>query len=163
MVMSVFAEIINGFECFCKCNILFSRFWVKNNSVVFWYLGMYVTKGSPDKSWQCWAEGLLDVLTPLSDCRHETVEKIMERRIFGGFVYVLDGFPQHVFVLRVFMCMTNITLFCLYFASLRLPRRGLPRPILTTTGYHACVYIPVTTPELSRSTNTRTSGYHTRY
>ena len=24
---------------------------------------------------------LLDVLTPLSDCRHETVEKIMERRI----------------------------------------------------------------------------------
>ena len=26
---------------------------------------------------------VLDVLTPLSDCRHETVEKIMERRISG--------------------------------------------------------------------------------
>ena len=34
----------------------------------------------------------------------------------------------------------------------RLPRQGLPSPILTTTGYHACVFIPVITPELSRST-----------
>ena len=34
----------------------------------------------------------------------------------------------------------------------RLPRQGLPRPILTTTGYHACVFIQVITPELSRST-----------
>ena len=95
----------------------------------------------------------MDVLTPLSDCRHETVEKIMERRIFGGFVYVLDGFPQHVFVLRV-LCARLISL---YFVSIlclsfRLPRRGLPCPILTTTGCHACVYIPVITPELSRST-----------
>ena len=54
-----------------------------------------------------------------------------------------------------FMCL----LISVYFVSLlsllslfRLPRRGLPRPILTTTGYHACVYIPVITPELSRST-----------
>ena len=37
-------------------------------------------------------------------------------------------------------------------SAFRLPRRGLPRPILTTTGYHACVYIPVITPELSCST-----------
>ena len=44
-----------------------------------------------------------------------------------------------------------------------LPRQGLPRPILTTTGYHACVFIPVITPELSRSTIPRTSGYHTRH
>ena len=88
---------------------------------------------------------------------------------FGGFVYVLDRFPQRDLGLWVFVCPTNNTLFCLYFLSLflclsfRLPRRGLSRPFLTTTGYHACVYIPVTTPELSRSTNTRTSGYHTRY
>ena len=40
-----------------------------------------------------------------------------------------------------------VSILCL---SFRLPRRGLPRPILTTTGYHACVYISVTTPELSR-------------
>ena len=29
------------------------------------------------------AGGLLDVLTSLSDCRHETVERIMKRRISG--------------------------------------------------------------------------------
>ena len=128
---------------------------------------------------------LFDVLTPLSDCRHETVEKITMgtenfAENFGGFVYVLDRFPQRDFGLWVFMCTTNVSLFCLFCDHLyctgyhaqgyhaltttaRLPRRGLPRPILATTGYHACVYIPVTTPELSRSTNTRTSGYHTRY
>ena len=77
---------------------------------------------------------------------------------FGGFVYVLDGFPQRDFVLWVFMCPNNISLFCVYFVSLlssllslfRLPRRGLPRPIYTARaitplpplhGYHACVYI----------------------
>ena len=107
------------------------------------------------------AGGLLDVLTPLSDCRHETVERIMERRIFGGFMYVLDEFPQLDFVLWAFICPINVTsillLFCLYFVasilclsslSFRLPRRGLPRLILTTTGYDACcVYIPAITPQ----------------
>ena len=43
MVMGVFAEIRNGFECFCKCNIFVFQVWVKKNSVVFWYLGMYVS------------------------------------------------------------------------------------------------------------------------
>ena len=33
---------------------------------------------------RCWCRGVLDVLTSLSDCRHETVERIMERRISGG-------------------------------------------------------------------------------
>ena len=62
---------------------------------------------------------------------------------FGGFVYVLDGFPQRDFVLWVFMCPNNISLFrvysvsilflflCLFFSLFRLPRRGLPRPIYT--------------------------------
>ena len=102
------------------------------------------------------AGGLWDVLTPLSDWRQESVEK-MERRIFGGFVYGLDGFPQRDFVLCVFMCPTNIILFCaysvsilcLYFSLFRLPRRGLPRPIYTARaitplpplhGYHACLF-----------------------
>ena len=39
------------------------------------------------------AEGLLDVLTPLSDCRQESVVKDGTEN-FGGFVYVLDGFLQ---------------------------------------------------------------------
>ena len=37
MVMGVFAEIRNGFECFCKCIIFVFQIWVKKNSVVFWY------------------------------------------------------------------------------------------------------------------------------
>ena len=90
---------------------------------------------------------------------------------FGGFVYVLDRFPQRDFGLWVFMCTTNVSLFCdhLYCTgyhaqgyhalttTARLPRRALPRPILTTTGYHACVYIPISTPELPRFK--QTSGY----
>ena len=43
MVMGVFAETRNGFECFYKCNIFVFQIWV-NNSVVFWCSGMYVTK-----------------------------------------------------------------------------------------------------------------------
>ena len=77
---------------------------------------------------------------------------------FGGFVYVLDGFPQRDFVLWVLMCPNNITLFfdsilplsCVYsLPLLRLPRQGLPRPIYIARaitpsplhGYHACVFI----------------------
>ena len=97
---------------------------------------------------------------------------------FGGFVYVLDGFPRRDFELWVFMYPINIILFlilfCVYFVSIsRLPRRGLPRPIYIAWaitplpplhGYHACVYLSrpprysslfyswVITPELSRST-----------
>ena len=74
------------------------------------------------------AGGLLDVLAPLSDCRHETVERIMERRLFGGFVNVLDGFPQRDFVLWIFMCPTNISLFRVYSVSL---------VSLLFSGYHA--------------------------
>ena len=35
MVMGVFAETWNGFECFCKCNIFVFQIGVKKNSVVF--------------------------------------------------------------------------------------------------------------------------------
>ena len=50
---------------------------------------------------------VLDVLTPLSDCRQEPAEK-MERRISGvSYVYVLDGFLQRDFLSWVFMCTIN--------------------------------------------------------
>ena len=128
---------------------------------------------------------LLDVLTPLSDCRQEIVEKIMERRISGVSCMCWIDFHNGIWGCG-FLCARLRTLyFCLYFVSLfpattprattphlyrtghhaftttaqlprlgisRVPRQGLPRPILTTTGYHACVFIPVITPELSRST-----------
>ena len=82
----------------------------------------------------------MDVLTPLSDCRQESVEK-MERRILGvSHLYWIWSsgttftayccFPgmalQRDFVLRVFVCSVNLK--SLY----RLPRRGLPRPTDTS-------------------------------
>ena len=91
---------------------------------------------------------------------------------FGGFVYLWDGSPQRDFVLWLFMCPNNITLFfdsiflplpCVFSVSLlRLPRQGLPRPIYiarTITpsplhGYHACVF----TSRLSR----HSSEFHFR-
>ena len=84
---------------------------------------------------------------------------------FGGFVYVLDGFPQHVFVLWVFMCPTNITLFCLYLFCVSFPattprattphpyHHGLPR-LCIHPGYHT---------RAITLHHTRTSGHHTRH
>ena len=76
---------------------------------------------------------------------------------FGGFVYVLDGFLQRDFLLWVFMCSINFSLFSV--SLFRLPRRGLPHPTALfygyhartdaskLTGYHVC---RVTTPDLPR-------------
>ena len=67
---------------------------------------------------------------------------------FGGFVFVLDRFPQQELGLWVFMCTFNIIPFC-RLSIFRLPRRGLPRPIYTARAttplpplhsYHAWVY-----------------------
>ena len=85
---------------------------------------------------------MLDVLTALSDCRYKTVEKIMERRISGVSYMCWIDFHNGIWGCGV-LCARLITLyFCLYFVSLS----GYH-----AEGYHACVYIPVTTPELSRS------------
>ena len=128
------------------------------------------------------AGGLLDVLTPLSDCRHETVEKIMERRISGLSCMCWMDFHDAILCCG-FLC---ARLMSLYFVSSTLCLSSLsftattPRAItphlyhtgyhaqgyhaLTTTvrlsrpcmhpGYHAIVYFYsfVITPELSRST-----------
>ena len=128
------------------------------------------------------------------DCRHEIVEKIMERTISGVSYMCWMDFHNAILCCG-FLCARLISFLfvaCLYYGYhakgydapsiphglprlyhhctaiktvyiSRLPRQGLPRPILATTGYHACVYIPVTTPELSRFTIPRTSGYHTRH
>ena len=82
---------------------------------------------------------------------------------FRGVCICVGWISTTRFVLWVFICPTNIILFHGYQAEgyhapsiyHRLPRRGLPRPIYTarvTTplpplhSYHACVYIPATTP-----------------
>ena len=101
---------------------------------------------------------LLDVLTPLSDCRQEPVEK-MARRISGvSYMYWMD-FYNEIFCCG-FLCARLISvsfsesLFRLARRGLprptaalfRLPRRGLPRP-----------YICVQANRLPRL-----QGYHTR-
>ena len=96
---------------------------------------------------------LLDVLTALSDCRHETVEKIMERRISGvSYMCWIDfhngiwGYGLTCTLLISFYFTANTpraTTPHLYITGYhaegyhapsiyhRLPRRGLPRPIYT--------------------------------
>ena len=68
---------------------------------------------------------------------------------FGEFVYVLDGFPQQRdFVLWVFMCPINISLFCVSFVPSSLFSGTTPRtttPHLDCTGYHARGYHAFTT------------------
>ena len=85
---------------------------------------------------------------------------------FGGFVYVLEGFPQREFVLWVFMCPIN---FSVSFSGSTTARATTPHRSLSgyhaegyhartyaikLTGYHVC---RVTTPELPRSK--QSSGY----
>ena len=87
---------------------------------------------------------------------------------FGGFVYVLDRFPQRDLGLWIFMCPTNITRVSFPATTPRAttPHRSFPgyhaegyhahTYAIKLTGYHVC---RVTTPELPRSK--RTSGYST--
>ena len=69
---------------------------------------------------------------------------------FGGFVCVLDGFPQPDFVLWVFMCPINFILFSGYHAE----------------GYHAPPLFPATTPRATTPHRSfagyHAEGYHTR-
>ena len=101
------------------------------------------------------AGGLLDVLTPLSDSRQESVEK-MERRISGVSYMCWMGFHNAILCCG-FLCARLISFYsvsifvsilCL-FSLFRLPRRGLPRPIYIARaitplpplhGYHACLF-----------------------
>ena len=108
---------------------------------------------------------MLDVLTPLSDCRQESVERW--NGDLGGFVYVLDRFPQRDFGLWV-LCARLISVCLLSWfsttARATTPHRSLSgyhaegyharTYAIKLTGYHVC---RVTTPELPRSK--QTSGY----
>ena len=101
------------------------------------------------------AGGLLDVLTALSDCRHETVEKIMERRIWGVSYMCWINFHNGIWGCG-FLCARIITLyfvsilsfFYLYFVSL-FPATT-PRAITSLPYHHGlsrlCIH----------------PGYHTR-
>ena len=97
------------------------------------------------------AGGLLDVLTPLSDCRRESVEK-MERRISG--VSYMCWIDFHNGILGFgFLCarLISVSLFLGLYHSEGYHARTYA---IKLTGYHVC---RVTTPELPRSK--QTSGY----
>ena len=85
---------------------------------------------------------MLDVLTPLSDCRQESVERW--NGDLGGFVDVLDRFPQRDFGLWVFMCPIH---FSVSFSG-SLPQRGLPRPT---------ALFPATTPRATTPVHMQSS------
>ena len=73
------------------------------------------------------------------DCRHEIVEKIMERTISGVSYMCWMDFHNAIlccgFLCARLMALYFVFLSCVCLLSFsRLPRRGLPRPILTTTG-----------------------------
>ena len=134
--------------------------------------------GLKQSGWQ-WAGLLVDTVVGRT---HSIIARLQTRirrkegsENFGGFLYVWDGFLQRDFVLWVFMCPNNITLF---FDSVFASTLGLlcvsstattPRattPHLYCKGYHAfttarlprlCIYIPATTPQF----RVPFLGYHT--
>ena len=121
------------------------------------------------------AGGLLDVLTPLSDCRQESVEK-MERIVSGGsYMYWMD-FHNGILCCG-FLCfqLISVSLFpattphaCLFSGyhaeGYHAPsiHHGLSRPGLTTTARlsRLCIYIPAITPQFSPIPGLSHPSYH---
>ena len=164
MVMDVFAEIRNGFECFCKCNIFVFQIWVNKEKLcsvlVFGNVCFnIVVRINHDNVASRGAVGRTHTIVRLQT----RIRRKDGKENFGGFEYVLDGFLQRDFVLWVFMCLVNfivsfylVSFFCVSFPAttprattphvslFRLPRRGLPRSIYTpglSRLYHHCTAI----------------------
>ena len=151
MVMGVFAEIRNGFDYFrkCKCFLDLSKETLCSILVFGNVRFNIVVRINHDKV----ASRELDVLTPLSDCRQESVEK-MEQRILGvSYLYRMDLYNGISCCGLLCAHLISVCLFRLPHRglprptdTLRLPRRGLPRPYR---------YIQANRPP-------RLQGYHTR-
>ena len=77
---------------------------------------------------------MLDVLTPLSHCRHESVEK-MERRILGVSYMCWMDFHNAILCCGL-LCARLICLFCVYFMSILCLFCGFS----LFSGYHAAGY-----------------------
>ena len=107
------------------------------------------------------AGGLLDVLTPLSDWRQESVEK-MERRISGVSYMCWMDFHNGILCCG-FLCARLISfsfVFCLVSFPATTPRATTPH--LYCTGYHAQGYHAfTTTARLPRLCIRIYPGYHT--
>ena len=89
MVMGVFAETRNGFECFYNCNIFcFPDLGKQFSTVVFWYSAMYVTKIiriNPDNVASRGAVGRTHIIVRFQAGNRR---KDHGTENFGGFVYV---------------------------------------------------------------------------
>ena len=123
---------------FTNATFFVFQIWV-NNSVVFWYSGMYVTKIiriNHDNVASRGAVGRTHIIV-----RFQTGNRRKDHGTenFVGFVYVLDRFPQRELRLWVFMCTINIIPFfpflSLVFISATTPRATTPH--LYRTGHHA--------------------------
>ena len=102
---------------FTNATFFVFQIWV-NNSVVFWYSGMYVTKIiriNHDNVASRGAVGRTHIIV-----RFQTGKRRKDNGTenFGGFVYVLDRFPQRDLGLWTIMYPINITLFLLLFLLL---------------------------------------------
>ena len=107
--------------------------------------------------------GMLDVLTPLSDCRQESVEK-MERRISAvSYMYWMDFYNG--ISCRGFVCawLISLSLFASLFVSpfcVSLFPSTTPHACLSFSGYHAkgyhapSIHHGLSRPGLSRFTTT---------
>ena len=99
---------------------------------------------------------MLDVLTALSDCRHETVEKITERRISGVSYMCWIDFHN-----GIWGCGLLCTLLISFYFTANTPRATTPH--LYITGYHAEGYhapsIPHGPPRLYHHCTAITSVY----
>ena len=91
-----------------------------------------------------WPLLMLDVLTPLSDCRQESVEK-MERRISGGLYMCWMDFHNEILCCG-FLCARLISFsFVFYLVSFPATTLRATTPHLYCTGYHAQGYHAFTT------------------
>ena len=127
MVMGVFAEIRNGFECFCKCSIFVFQIWVKKNSVpgsilVFGNVCFNIVRINHDN---VASRGAVGRTHTIADCRQESVEN-MERRISGvSYMYWMDFYNGILCCGLLCARLISVSLF-------RLPRRGLPCLLYTS-------------------------------
>ena len=81
----------------------------------------------------------MDVLTSLSDCRHETVEMIMERRISGVSYRCWMDFHNAILCCGFLCTLLTSFYFCFYFTATT-PRATTPHLYFTVyhaEGYHA--------------------------
>ena len=100
---------------------------------------------------------MLDVLTSLSDCGHETVGRIKERRISGVSYMCWMDFHN-----AILCCGFSCTFLLSFYFTATTPRATTPHPyhhgllrLCIHPGYHAYVvyfYSQVITPELPRLT-----------